>query len=175
MNKKTDHYSKITLVAVLIGLALGIGLAGCAAPNKEDDAVSVVKANLAAKKNNDYDAWKATLWSAVKEGQDFAPSFEKPGDLGVLRLTIEKIAVSEQETSRIRQMYTGSELAQTNGWTDAYLAENMIAVYAQYTVDYDNTKVPYEEGDLAQYFYLIRQDKDSPWLIWDSMGTSLAG
>lgn len=43
----------------------------------------------------------------------------------------------------------------------------MIAVYAEYTVDYDNTKVPYGEGDIKVYFYLVRADSNSPWLIWD--------
>jgi hypothetical protein len=45
-------------------------------------------------------------------------------------------------------------------------SENMIVVSSQYTVDYDNTKVPYQEGILNQEFILIRNDKYSPWLIW---------
>lgn len=53
-----------------------------------------------------------------------------------------------------------------------YIAENMIVVYTKYTVNYDNTKVPYQEGTLAQYSILIRDDKNSPWRIWDSCGTA---
>lgn len=66
-------------------------------------------------------------------------------------------------------MYSGSELAKKNGWTDEYIAENMIAVYAKYTVDYDNIKVPYNEGKFERYFYLTKKDKNAEWTIWGSI------
>ncbi len=90
----------------------------------------------------------------------------------VVSLVVEQTAISDEETARITKMYAGSELAEKNGWTDAYLAENMIAIYVKYTVDYDNTKVPYNEGRLEQYFYLIRADKMSEWAIWDMSAPS---
>ncbi|HOB31118.1 MAG TPA: hypothetical protein PLF08_06430 [Bacillota bacterium] len=90
----------------------------------------------------------------------------------VISLTIEKVEISDDETAKIRAMYSGSELAKTNGWTDDYIANNMIAVYAKYTVDYDNTKVPYSEGELEQYFYLTRADLNTDWTIWDSTSPS---
>ncbi|SHI27163.1 hypothetical protein SAMN02746098_03625 [Desulfosporosinus lacus DSM 15449] len=79
------------------------------------------------------------------------------------------MAVSEEETERIKARYTGSELAQSYNWSYEYIAENMIVVSAQYTVDYDNTKVPYQEGALSQDFILIREytGSGSSWLIWD--------
>ncbi len=90
----------------------------------------------------------------------------------VIRLTIEKVKISDDETAKIRVMYSGSQLAKANGWTDDYIADNMIAVYAKYTVDYDNTKVSYNEGELEQYFYLIRAHLNSDWTIWDSTSPS---
>ena len=130
-------------------------------------AASLVERYLTAKKDNDYPAWQSTLWAAQKDGQNFTPSFEKPGDLGVLSLSIGKVAVSDEQTKRIQKRYSGSDLAQKYGWSDDFIAENMIVVSAQYTVDYDNTKVPYPEGTLTQYFYLVRDSKDAAWLIWD--------
>jgi len=43
----------------------------------------------------------------------------------------------------LKNGFTGSELAQSHHWSNEYIAENMIVVYTKYTVDYDNTKVPY--------------------------------
>lgn len=86
----------------------------------------------------------------------------------VINLAIEQVTVSNEETARTIKRYTGSELAAKNGWTDAYLSENMVAVYAKYTVDYDNTKVPYNEGRLEQYFYMTRANGESEWTIWDT-------
>ena len=174
----------ITFSLVLVSIILLSGLAACSTSStgastatsnvssSESDAVKVVKNHFEALKNNDYEAWKSTLWPAEKNEQNFTPSFEKPGDLGVISLSIQKVEVSPEETQREKERYTGSELAQSYHWSNEYIAENMIVVYTKYTVDYDNTKVPYQEGTLAQYSILIRDDKNSPWLIWDSCGTA---
>lgn len=90
----------------------------------------------------------------------------------VLSLSIAEVKVSDEETARIKDMYSGSELAKKNGWTDEYIAQNMIVVYARYTVDYDNKKVPYNEGKLEQYFYLTRASLNAEWTIWDSTSPS---
>lgn len=132
------------LLAVLLCTALAGGLIACTADAGNSSADSVIKEYLEAEKDKDY----------------------------VISLSIEKVEISDEETARIKERYLGSELANTKGWTDEYIAENMIAVYAKYTVDYDNTKVPYNEGELEHYFYLIRDNEDSPWLIWDGTSTS---
>jgi bla regulator protein blaR1 len=90
----------------------------------------------------------------------------------VISLKIQKVEISNQETERIRKMYSGSELAQSKGWSEEYIKQNIIAVAADYTVDYDNTKVPYNEGALSQFFYLNREDSKSNWTIFDSMSPS---
>ena len=142
-------------------------LAACSPANSQSDAVGVVQRYLDAKKNNDFTAWKSTLWAAQKDS-NFSPSFEKPGDLGVLSLTIGKVAVSDEETAQIQKRYSGSDLAKSHGWSGEFIAKNMIAVSAQYTVQYDNAKVPYPGGEQTQVFYLVRDIPDSGWLIWDS-------
>jgi len=172
MTLQTNHRRRIFLLISLLIVAIISGLAACSQQSSRNDAASVVERYLAAKKDNDYQAWQSTLWAAQKDGQTFTPSFEKPGDLGVLSLSIGKVAVSDEETKRIQTMYSGSDLAQMYGWSDEYIAKNLVAVSAQYTVDYDNTKVPYPEGTLTQYFYLVKDASGPPWLIWDSSSPS---
>lgn len=125
----------------------------------DHEAVATVKTNLRAKKDNDFKAYVSTL-------------SEDPGevlrDLGVISLVVHSIEVMAEETQSIKNYYAGSDLAQKAGWSDEYIEENTIVVLAVYTVDYDNTKVPYDEGTLTHYFHLIRKDKDSPWRIWQS-------
>lgn len=161
----------VLIIMVLVAVVI-IGLAACSPANSQSDAVGVVQRYLDAKKNNDFTAWKSTLWAAQKDGSDFTPSFEKQGDLGVLSLTIGKVAVSDEETAQIQKRYSGSELAKSHGWSGEFIAKNMIAVSAQYTVQYDHTKAPYPDGEQTQVFYLVRDNPDTGWLIWDS-GSSL--
>ena len=153
-------------IVVLVVAVIG-GLVACSQASSRSAAVDVVERYLGAKKNNDFTTWKSTLWAAQKDGSSFTPSFEKPGDLGVLSLSIGKVAVSDEETALIQKSYSGSDLAKSHGWSDEFIAQNMLAVTAQYTVDYDNTKVPYPDGEQTQVFYLVRDNLDSAWLIWD--------
>jgi hypothetical protein len=159
---------RVVLIIMVLAAVVISRLAACSPINSQSDAVGVVQRYLVAKKNNDFTAWKSTLWAAHKDGSNFTPSFEKPGDLGVLSLTIGKVAVSDEETAQIQNRYFRSELAKNLGWSDEFISKNMIAIYAQYTVQYDNTKVPYPGGKLTQVFYLVRDTSDFGWLIWDS-------
>ena len=164
-----------SLLLILSVITIG-GLVACSAPNPHNDAADVVTKYLEAKRDNNYEAWKSTLWQA-DNSQNFKNIPEKEGDLGVISLVIHKVEVSDKKTQLIKETYTGSDLAKGYGWSDDYIAENMVAVLAEYTVDYDNTKVPYDEGKISQYIYLVRDNKDSPWLIWDTsydMGTESA-
>jgi len=169
---QTKHRGGMAFLSTLLIVAFIGGLAACGPAGPHRDAARLVERYLTAKQDNDYEAWQSTLWVAQQDPQPFTPAFEKPGDLGVLSLSIGKVAVSDEETQRIQKMYSGSELARAYGWSDDYISQNMIAVSAEYTVDYDNTKVPYPEGTLTQYFYLVRDDPDSAWLIWDTSSPS---
>ena len=85
-----------------------------------------------------------------------------------LEVRIREISVDEAETQRMIGNYAGSELAQSRGWTDAYLAEHFLAVRAKYYVEYDHTKAFLEDGDIDQFFYLIEDMETGLWTIIDN-------
>ena len=81
---------------------------------------------------------------------------------------IGKINVDEEATKRAKQMYQGSDLAKENGWSDFYLESNMIVVLANYYVEYDHEKTFLPDGEINQYFILLRDEKTQEWIIWDN-------
>ncbi len=85
-----------------------------------------------------------------------------------LEVRIREISVDEAETQRMIGNYTGSELAQSRGWTDEYLAEHFLAVRAKYYVEYDHTRTFSEDGDIDQFFYLIEDTETGLWTIIDN-------
>ncbi|MDR0819386.1 MAG: hypothetical protein LBN43_07425 [Oscillospiraceae bacterium] len=132
-------------------------------------AVYIVRKHLLAERDDDFELWNSTV---VPELRLDDPTFNRNGTFGVNSLTIDSVYVSAEETARIQAMYRGSDLARKRGWSDAYIS-NMVAVAVNYTVDYDNSKVPNTGGQLSQYFYLSRDAENSqsntPWLIFDIM------
>ena len=85
-----------------------------------------------------------------------------------LEVRIREISADEAETQRMIGNYAGSELAQSRGWTDEYLAEHFLAVRAKYYVEYDHTKTFLEDGDIDQFFYLIEDTETGLWTIIDN-------
>ena len=85
------------LFAVLLFTVLAGGLVACTTVAGNSSADSAIAEYLEAEKDKDY----------------------------VISLSIEKVEISDEETARIRERYSGSELVNTNGWTDEYIAENM--------------------------------------------------
>ena len=85
-----------------------------------------------------------------------------------LEVRIREISVDKAETKRMIGNYTGSELAQSRGWTDEYLAEHFLAVRAKYYVEYDHTRTFLEDGDIDQFFYLIEDMETRLWTIIDN-------
>lgn len=85
-----------------------------------------------------------------------------------LEVRIREISVDEAETKRMIGNYTGSELAQSRGWTDEYLAEHFLAVRAKYYVEYDHTRTFLEDGDIDQFFYLIEDMETGLWTVIDN-------
>ncbi|HOG46127.1 MAG TPA: M56 family metallopeptidase [Anaerolineae bacterium] len=164
LNMKARRRGTVALLALLAGVVLVGGIVSCSTPGSGNDAVAVVKKSLEAERNNDFDAWVSTRI----EEQQRAFTREANGTFGIISLMVHKVEVSERVTQVMKAQYSGSDLAQRRGWTDEYIAENMIVVYADYTVDYDNAVAPYDEGTLTQVFILVRDDPSSPWLIWDS-------
>lgn len=85
-----------------------------------------------------------------------------------LEVRIREISVDEAETQRMIGNYAGSELAQSRGWTDEYLAEHFLTVRAKYYVEYDHTRTFLEDGDIDQFFYLIEDMETGLWTIIDN-------
>ena len=85
-----------------------------------------------------------------------------------ISVRVDEIKVDESETERIIQMYTGSDLAKARGWTDEYLAEHFVVVWAKYYVEYDHTKTFLDDGYTEQYFYLTQDTKSGEWTISDN-------
>ena len=157
---------KRQVISILIIICLVIiGLVACNTNDSNDDTISVVNNYLLALKDNDTETLNSLLWTL----NDTDPNNTLGEELedSVLDLTLDTIEISEDETKRIKEQYIGSELAETYNWSEEYINENMIAILAKYNIDYDNTKVFYDGGDIVQYFYLIRKDADSSWLIWN--------
>lgn len=85
-----------------------------------------------------------------------------------INVRIEEIAVDQEAIDRAKYMYKGSELARENGWTDLYLEENLTVIRAAYYVEYDHTKTFQEDGEIEQFFILLRDEKTRKWKIWDN-------
>ena len=85
-----------------------------------------------------------------------------------IRVRIHEIKVDEEETKRILEMYSGSELAKARGWTDEYLAEHFVVVWANYYVEYDHAKTFMNDGDTEQFFYLTQSVETREWTIIDN-------
>lgn len=85
-----------------------------------------------------------------------------------LEVRIREISVDKAETKRMIGNYAGSELAQSRGWTDEYLAEHFLAVRAKYYVEYNHTRTFLEDGDIDQFFYLIEDTETGLWTIIDN-------
>lgn len=164
LSMKTKRRALLPSLLLILSIIVTGGLVACGTQSSTSDASDVITKYLEAQKNNDNNALNSLLWKA---DNDQSSNTESEGTLGVISLSIDKVEVSDEETQSIKERYTGSDLAQNYGWSDEFIKENLIAIYAKYTIDYDNTKVPYNDGEITQYFYLVRSDKDSPWRIWE--------
>ena len=119
----------------------------------------------------------------------FDPWFQKPsadpvqtvqsaieGQAGkeyTISVRVDEVKVDESETERILQMYSGSDLAKDRGWTDEYLAEHFVVVWAKYYVEYDHTKTFLDDGLTEQYFYLTQDIKSGKWTISDNTSPNI--
>ncbi len=165
LNVRTKRRGRLSFLLLTMTIIIIGGMVACSNQSSSNDATDVVIKHLEAERDNNYDIWKSTLWTDSANEDNY--SNERKRDLGVISLTIESVEISEKGTAHLKEQYTKSDLAKSRGWSDRYIRDNMIAILAKYTVDYDNTKVPYDGGEVIQYFYLLREDKNSPWLIWD--------
>lgn len=75
--------------------------------------------------------------------------------------------VDYAETQRMIERYKGSELAESRGWTDAYLDEHFIVVKVIYECEIDHTKTFLRDGLLESYSLLTRQPESGIWVVKD--------
>lgn len=85
-----------------------------------------------------------------------------------IAVRVDETEIDEEETARVRARYTGSDLAEARGWTDEYLAEHFIVVWAKYYVEYDHTKTFLDDGYTEQFFYLTQDAETGEWTITDN-------
>ena len=85
-----------------------------------------------------------------------------------ITIRVDEIKIDEAETGRVIKMYSGSELAESRRWSDGYLAEHFVVVWAKYYVEYDHTKTFMNDGYTEQYFYLTEDLKTGEWTIADN-------
>ncbi len=85
-----------------------------------------------------------------------------------ISLRVEEIKVDEDETARVKAMYSGSELAEARGWADEFLENHFIVVWAKYYTEYDHTKTFLDDGYTEQFFYLTQDIKSGEWTICDN-------
>lgn len=85
-----------------------------------------------------------------------------------ITVRIEEIEEDSDATERAKKLYLGSDLAKGNGWSDEYIESNMVVVRAEYYVEYDHEKTFRPDGNIKQFFILLRNEEMQEWEIWDS-------
>ena len=135
----------------------------------QKESVSPTETVQSAAENEDgvFDSWlqkesvspEETVRSAIEN------EIEKEYTLYV---KVGEITVSEQATERFIKMYQGSDLAKSNGWSDDYLKNNLIVVRAQYYIEYDHEKIFFDDGEMDQYFILLKNETTQLWHIFDN-------
>ena len=85
-----------------------------------------------------------------------------------LTIRVDEVVLDEAETQRVIKMYSGSELAQSRGWSDEYLQKHFVVVRARYYAEYDHQKTFLPDGHMEQYFYLTQDEESGLWTIADN-------
>lgn len=151
---KSKITAKNCLFSYLLVLCLlTITLSSCNQKKQDLSPVDCVRSMLEAKKDNNVRFYNEMF---------YYPADEK--DLGVIDLTINRIEESKEDTQWFINTYTDSELAKSRDWTNDFIS-GVVAIKASFTVDYDNTVVPHNEGDISQVFYVVKDPDTGLWKI----------
>jgi len=151
---KSRNTTRICLFTCLLVLyLLTITLSSCNQKEQDLSPIDCVRSMLEAKKDNDVQTYNEMFYYTADEK-----------DLGVIDLTIKHIEESDEDTQWFINNYTDSELAKSRDWTDDFIS-GVVAVKAFFTVDYDNTVVPHNEGDISQVFYVVKDPDTGLWKI----------
>lgn len=75
------------------------------------------------------------------------------------------IYASEEATVWFRKSFFLTDYVERYKLTDIYVNNNTIAVLAEYTVDYNEDQVPYDDGKTTKAYYLMINDESQEWII----------
>ena len=113
--------------------------------------------------------------AAVKTVEGFLNNMKE--DPSVLDFSLLKVRISNEETEWLRErekeVIGDTVIAQRGGdekefqLTDDFIDNDMIAIYVHYTITIDHTLSWANDGDTKWYYYLVRENQDSPWLFYD--------
>lgn len=92
-----------------------------------------------------------------------------------IMLRIDNISIDVAETQRMIEMYSGSDFALSNNWSEGYLQKHFIAVRAKYYVEYDHTKTFLDDGNIDQYFYLVEDLTTGEWTVIQNSSNGVPG
>lgn len=84
----------------------------------------------------------------------------------VVSFSKDKVYASEEATVWFRRTFFRSDYSERNNISDAYINQNIIAVLAEYTVDYDQEQVPYEDGKTTKAYYLMKTELTDGWTVY---------
>ncbi len=90
-----------------------------------------------------------------------------------LRMEVESCEVDEAETRRVTEMYKGSDLAKSRGWSDEMLENRFVVIRAVYDASYDHTKTFRMDGRQEAYFYLADPENTGVYTVVDSTTPNL--
>lgn len=85
-----------------------------------------------------------------------------------ISVQIDEVVQDDDATARAKELYQGSDLAKENGWSDEYIENNLIVIHAKYYVTYDHEKTFQPDGEIEQFFILLRDPETQEWIIWDN-------
>lgn len=106
------------------------------------------------------------IGKAVEMGQKYLVDLGKEDF--VISMDIKSVSVDLDETERIVNMYVGSELAESRGWTDSFLREYFIVVRLEYECEYDHSKTFLDDGHRGEYVYVALNQNNANWEIVDT-------
>lgn len=89
-----------------------------------------------------------------------------------ISMNVLRAEVDDAETQRTIEMYKGSELAESRGWTDEILEQHFVVVRVRYECEFDHAKTFMRDGLLESYVFLTRDPESGVWAVVDRTSPS---
>jgi len=147
------------IILLLITIALSIGLIACNSSTQDslnDDSKSVVENHFIYENEKNKDKLLTTLTNHYKQGNT---------DWGFDNLdSIKIVNINEELNEGIRDSYLRDGRGSINNTTP----ENLKVYKVDYEIKYKRDGIgPQDSGTYEWWYFLIREDENSPWLIDD--------